>query len=146
MGPFQLSQDTQMLIAAMCNQATRRSEPPQDAPGTRDLILTLRWPLQRLLMDLGAHRETILLAKPFPLTQFMPGIKISPSSSLTAANICIELEEQEHGEDWGNTARPLPAKLKLQLVPQPGPEHLSSHPGLTCPPAATAEARSTVFK
>lgn len=146
MGPFQLSQDTQTLIAATCNQASRRNEPPWDAPGTRAPILTLSWPLQRLLVDLGAHRKTILLAKPFPLTQFMPGIKISPSGSLTAANICIELEEREHGEDRGNAPRPSPAKLKLQLVPQPGPEHLSSRPGLTCPPAATAKARSTVLK
>lgn len=68
-----------------------RSEPPRDVPGTCALFLTFCWPPQQRLQDrvgLGAHHETILLAQPFPLTQFMPGIRISLGSSLTAANIC----------------------------------------------------------
>lgn len=68
-----------------------RSEPPWDVPGTCALFLTFCWPPQQRLWDrvgLGAHHETILLAQPFPLTQFMPGIRISLGSSLTAANIC----------------------------------------------------------
>lgn len=124
-----------------------RSKPPRDAPGTRALFLTFCWPPQQRLLDrvdLDAHGETILLAQPFPQSQFMPGINISLGNSLTAANICIELEEREHGEDWGNAAWPVPAELKLYLVPQPGPQPLSSRPGLTRPPAATAEARSTI--
>lgn len=84
-----------------------------------------------------------LFSWPFPLIQFMPGIKISPGSSLTAANICIELEEREHREDWGN-AMAITSQIKAAVVPQPGPEDLSSQPGLTCPPATIAEARSTI--
>lgn len=47
-------------------------------------------PQQRLLdkADLAAHCETTLPAQPFPLTQFMPGIKTSLGSPLTAASIC----------------------------------------------------------
>jgi len=115
--------------------------------GPHALFLTFCWPPQQRLLDevdLSAPLKTMLLSQPFPLTQFMSGIKISLGSSLTAANICIELEEWKHGEDSRNAVWPLPAKFKLQFAPQPGPEHLSARPGLTCPPAATAEARSKI--
>lgn len=47
-------------------------------------------PQQTLLdkVDLAAHCKTTLPAQPFPLIQFMPGIKTSLGSPLTAANIC----------------------------------------------------------
>lgn len=132
MGPFQVSQDAHMLIATKHPMGTQEHT---SVGCSRDPCPVFCWPpWQRLpdRADLGAHHETILPAQPFPLTQFMLGIKISLGSSLTAANICIELEEREDGEDWGNAARPLPAKLKLQLAPQPGPEHLSSHLPSSC--------------
>lgn len=90
-----------------------KSKPPWDAPGTP--FPTFCWPPQQKLLDKvdrGAHRETILLAQPFPPTQFMPGIKISLGSSLTTANICIELEEQGHGEGWGKHLMAITSQIR----------------------------------